>query len=374
MPRQYDRPSTDEDWRVDDSPPGSGVTSVTVRPAEQQEPAVEESPSDQLAVLYRFFADHLDELRAMPSSFSSVRRGLPLVVDADDLVSIVLGRMADLLLSASSTDERLARVTKYCTLGYVYRAMEHEAIDRGRVAARQQPWNDAYAADRPSDESGPEHAVLRTGVTQQLVVILSTLRRRSTRDRPPTTCITEIHVRCIQAIQAGHGSQTTLAMNLGVDDSRVTQIKKQVFAKIKETIYVAGVLGHRDGLSRSESIDSALDVYDGTKIRVHSAADRARLSAAAGSVTITRDRGQRADAAAAAVLYLRRPDKKVLRGQLSAAGGAAMTSFVADFVRDLHRSEAAQSEAAGVAHPNCCTACPAHNPSIDRVVWEVEAR
>jgi hypothetical protein len=336
----------------------------------------DESPGARAQVegLYEFFAEQLDQLRRMPSTFASVRAGLRLVVEPDDLISIVLGKLVDRLFAAPDRDELLLRSAKFRSLGYVYKAMEHEAIDRARVATRHTAWPDDYPDRSDGIDEADERRDAMVASTRRLGVIISTLRDRSGRAAPPTTCLTNIHQACLAAVKEGRGSQSSLAAALGVDDSRISQIKKQVTGKIKETIYIAGILGPECGLDQPELINAALDVYDGTAPeRVLSSSQRAKLTAASAEVRTKIDHGQRADPGAAAALYLRRKDKKGVRDDIAAGGASALQAFTLGFGRDLHDAESAHAVACRVTHPNCSACCSPHNPDPDRIVWPVDA-
>ena len=169
---------------------------------------------------------------------------------------------------------------------------------------------DPSVSERPSDDED----------RRNLVVLLQTLRDRAERADPSATCLTTLHVRCWQAVVAGRGAQASLARELKVDPSRISQIKSSATAKVRESLYVAGVLAHPGTLSDADRIHACLDVYDATggPARALTTAQRAWLATAALAVTVSPSNGQRADARAAADRYLRRKDKKSLREKISA--------------------------------------------------------
>ncbi len=201
--------------------------------------------------------------------------------------------------------------------------------------------------------------------------VIDVLRIRGEGPGPRPTCLTPLHVRCWQAVLSGRGGQTELARELGVTPSRLSQIKASAASKVHETLYIAGILGPPGALTSPRTILTCLDLYDGVPggDRLHSPAARARLAAAALSVTVSDDQGQRVDARAAAERYLRRRDKAPLRSRLAACH-EDRRQFDSDFAVALHTLEAAQAAASGSPHPNCVLNCAAHNPVPDRVVWD----
>ena len=85
---------------------------------------------------------------------------------------------------------------------------------------------------------------------RNIAVLVQTLRNRAERAAPSATCLTALHVRCWQAVVAGRGAQASLARELKVDPSRISQIKSSATAKVRETLYIAGVLAHLGTLER----------------------------------------------------------------------------------------------------------------------------
>ena len=323
-----------------------------------------------LQQLYGFFVEHYDEVAAMPGSFASVRRGLPLAAEPPELINTVLSKLADRINQSSTTTELAERVGAYCRLGYVYRAMENENNDYGRRQLRLRPLSDQYEdlAEGSVGEPSADDEDRRN-----LAVLLHTLRNRAERATPRATCLTTLHVRCWQAVVAGHGAQATLARELKVDPSRISQIKSSATAKVRETVYIAGVLGEPGTLGDANRIHTCLDVYDVITgpARVLTTEQRARLATAAHAVKVSPVEGQRADPRAAADRYLRRKDKKPLREKIN-ADARRRREFEAEFADLLHAAEIAQSSAIGHPHPNCTLNCDPHNPQHDRVIWHIE--
>ena len=324
-----------------------------------------------LQTLYDFFVQHYAEILAMPGTFASVKRGLPLAVEPSELINTVLSKMADRLNRAKTAAELTERADVFCRLGYIYRAMENENNDSGRRRSRVQSLSDDWERcdDNPSVDERPGDDEDR----RNLVVLLQTLRDRAERADPSATCLTTLHVRCWQAVVAGRGAQASLARELKVDPSRISQIKSSATAKVRETLYIAGVLAHPGTLSDADRIHACLDVYDATggPARALTAAQRAWLATAALAVTVSPSRGQRADARAAADRYLRRKDKKGLREKIS-ADDQQRREFEAEFAELLHSAEVAQANAIQHSHPNCTLNCDPHNPQHDRIIWHIE--
>ena len=62
-------------------------------PASDQVPDVPAAAvTAALQTLYGFFVEHYAEIVAMPSSFASVKQGLPLAVEPSELVNTVLSK------------------------------------------------------------------------------------------------------------------------------------------------------------------------------------------------------------------------------------------------------------------------------------------
>jgi len=324
-----------------------------------------------LQTLYGFFVEHYADIAAMPGTFASVKRGLPLTAEPAELINTVLSKMADRLNRAKTAAELAERTEVFCRLGYIYRAMQNENNDSGRRQLRVQSLSDDWEAgtedpsvsERPSDDED----------RRNLVVLLQTLRDRAERADPCATCLTTLHVRCWQAVVAGRGAQASLARELRVDPSRISQIKSSATAKVRESLYVAGVLAHPGTLSDADRIHACLDVYDATAgpTRALTTAQRAWLATAALAVTVSPSNGQRADARAAADRYLRRKDKKSLREKVT-ADDRRRQEFEAEFAELLHTAESAQARAIDHLHPNCTLNCDPHNPQHDRVIWHIE--
>ena len=341
-------------------------------------PAADQTPNVSAAMvtaalqqLYGFFVEHHDELLAMPSSFASVKQGLPLASEPAELINTVLSKLADRINQARTAAELAERASAYCRLGYLYRAMENENNDYGRRQLRLRPLsdqNEAPTVGQAGDEQSGDDEDRRN-----LALLLRTLRNRADRATPRTTCLTTLHVRCWQAVVAGHGAQAALARELKVDPSRISQIKSSASAKVRETLYVAGVLGQPGTLGDADRIHACLDVYDVTAgpARALTSEQRARLATAALAVKVSPANGQRADSRAAADRYLRRKDKKALREKI-AADVDQRQEFEAEFADLLHAAEIAQSSAIGHPHPNCTLNCDPHNPQHDRIIWHIE--
>ena len=338
--------------------------------AEQGPDASAAEVTAALQQLYGFFVEHYDEISAMPGSFASVRRGLPLAAEPPELINTVLSKLADRINQSRTTTELAERVGAYCRLGYVYRAMENENNDYGRRQLRLRPLSDQYEdlAERSVGEPSGDDEDRRN-----LAVLLHTLRNRAERAIPRATCLTTLHVRCWQAVVAGHGAQATLARELKVDPSRISQIKSSATAKVRETVYIAGVLGQPGTLGDANRIHTCLDVYDVITgpARALTTEQRARLATAAHAVKVSPVEGQRADPRAAADRYLRRKDKKTLREKIN-ADARRRQEFEAEFADLLHAAEIAQASAIGHPHPNCTLNCEPHNPQHDRVIWHIE--
>ena len=324
-----------------------------------------------LQELYGFFVEHYDEISAMPGSFSSVRRGLPLAAEPPELINTVLSKLADRINQARTATELAERTAAYCRFGYVYRAMENENNDYGRRQLRLRPLSDQTEdlTERPASNEGSGDDEDR----RNLALMLQALRNRAERATPRATCLTTLHVRCWQAVVAGHGAQATLARELKVDPSRISQIKSSATAKVRETLYIAGVLGQPGTLGDADRIHACLDVYDVTAgpARALTTEQRARLATAAHAVKVSPAEGQRADSRAAADRYLRRKDKKSLREEIS-ADAQRRQKFETEFADLLHAAEIAQSSAVSHPHPNCTLNCDSHNPQHDRVIWHIE--
>jgi hypothetical protein len=324
-----------------------------------------------LQTLYGFFVEHYAEIVAMPSSFTSVKQGWPLAVEPSELVNTVLSKMADRISQAKSATELADRADVFCRLGYVYRAMENENNDSGRRQLRLRPLPDdwEHREDGPAVEGPTAHDEDK----RNIAVLVQTLRNRAERAAPSATCLTALHVRCWQAVVAGRGAQASLARELKVDPSRISQIKSSATAKVRETLYIAGVLAHRGTLSDADRIHACLDVYDttGGPARALTTEQRARLATAALEVKESPANGQRVDAQAAAARYLRRKDKKELRERIE-ADVQRRRQFEAEFAELLHGAEVAQSSAIDHPHPNCTLNCDTHNPQHDRVIWHIE--
>ena len=130
--------------------------------------------------------------------------------------------------------------------------------DNSGVQSLSDDWercaDDSSVGERPGDDED----------RRNLVVLLQTLRDRAERADPSATCLTTLHVRCWQAVVAGRGAQASLARELKVDPSRISQIKSSATAKVRETLYIAGVLAHLGTLSDADRIHACLDVYDAT--------------------------------------------------------------------------------------------------------------
>ncbi len=344
----------------------------TVAPAaEQARDVTAAAVTAALQKLYGFFVEHYDEILAMPGSFASVKRGLPLAAEPSELINTVLSKLADRINQARTATELAERAGAYCRLGYVYRAMENENNDYGRRQLRLRP-----LSDQNDDLTEGPAAGERSGDDEDrrnLAVLLQTLRNRAERATPRATCLTTLHVRCWQAVVAGHGAQASLARELKVDPSRISQIKSSATAKVRETLYIAGVLGQPGTLSDADRIHACLDVYDVTSgpARALTTEQRARLATAAHAVKVSPASGQRADSRAAADRYLRRKDKKSLREKID-ADVERRQEFEAEFADLLHAAEIAQSSAIGHPHPNCTLNCDPHNPQHDRVIWHIE--
>ena len=345
----------------------------TVSPTAEQGPdAAAAAVTATLQQLYGFFVEHYDEILAMPGSFASVRRGLPLAAEPSELVNTVLSKLADRINQARTATELAERVRAYCRLGYVYRAMENENNDFGRRQLRLRPLSDQNEdlTERPAagERSGGDDEDRRN-----LAILLDALRNRAERATPRATCLTTLHIRCWQAVVAGHGAQATLARELKVDPSRISQIKSSATAKVRETLYIAGVLGHPGTLGDADRIHACLDVYDVTAgpARALTTEQRARLATAAHAVKVSPAEGQRADPRVAADRYLRRKDKRSLREKIN-GDVQQRQEFEAEFADSLHAAEIAQSSAVGHPHPNCTLNCDPHNPQHDRVIWHIE--
>jgi hypothetical protein len=324
-----------------------------------------------LQKLYRFFVDQHAEILAMPRSFASVKQGLALAAEPPELINTVLSRLADRLNQARTAAELAERTEAYCRLGYIYKAMENENNDCGRRQLRLRPLSDDWdrSAEGPTGGEGPGDD---DEDRRNLAVLVHTLRDRAERAAPSTTCLTTLHVRCWQAVVAGHGAQASLARELKVDPSRITQIKSSAAAKVRETLYVAGVLAKPGTLGDADRIHACLDVYDvQSGPRALTTEQRARLATAALAVKVSPAKGQRADSQAAADRYLRRKDKKSLRENVS-ADVERRREFETEFAESLHAAETAQSSAIGHPHPNCTLNCDPHNPQHDRVIWHIE--
>ena len=339
--------------------------------AEQGPDASAAAVTAALQQLYSFFVEHYDDISAMPGSFSSVRRGLPLAAEPPELINTVLSKLADRVNQARTATELAERVGAYCRLGYVYRAMENENNDYGRRQLRLRP-----LSDRNDDLTEGPATGERSGDDEDrrnLAVLLHTLRNRAERATPRATCLTTLHVRCWQAVVAGHGAQAALARELKVDPSRISQIKSSATAKVRETLYIAGVLGQPGTLGDADRIHACLDVYDVTSgsARALTTEQRARLATAAHAVKVSPVEGQRADPRAAADRYLRRKDKKSLREKID-ANVEQRQEFESEFAELLHAAEIAQASAIGHPHPNCTLNCDPHNPQHDRVIWHIE--
>ena len=321
--------------------------------------------------LYRFFVDHYAEILAMPGSFASVKQGLPLAAEPSELVNTVLSKLADRINLARTPTELAERADAYCRLGYVYKAMENENNDCGRRQLRLRPlsddWDQSTEGSPAGERSGDEED------RRNLAVLLQTLRSRAERAAPRATCLTTLHVRCWQAVVAGRGAQASLARELKVDPSRISQIKSSATAKVREALYIAGVLGKPGTLGDGDRIEACLDVYDVTSgpARALTSEQRARLATAALAVKVSPAKGQRADSHAAADRYLRRKDKKSLREKIGADVERRL-EFEAEFADLLHGAETAQATAISHPHPNCTLNCDPHNPQHDRVIWQIE--
>ena len=247
-----------------------------------------------------------------------------MAAEPPELINTVLSKLADRINQARTATELAERAGAYCRLGYVYRAMENENNDYGRRQLRLRPLSDQNealtGAGRRRRAIGDDDEDRRN-----LALLLQTLRNRAERATPRATCLTTLHVRCWQAVVAGHGAQATLARELKVDPSRISQIKSSATAKVRETLYIAGVLGQPGTLSDADRIHACLDVYDVTAgpARALTTEQRARLATAALAVKVSPANGQRADSRAAADRYLRRKDKKGLREKISCRRPAA---------------------------------------------------
>ena len=111
-----------------------------------------------LQTLYGFFVEHYAEIVAMPGTFASVKRGLPLAVEPSELINTVLSKMADRLSRAKTATELAERADAFCRLGYIYRAMENENNDSGRRQLRVQSLSDDWerCADGPVRQRAAE--------------------------------------------------------------------------------------------------------------------------------------------------------------------------------------------------------------------------
>jgi hypothetical protein len=333
-------------------------------------PVSDEAVADALERLYEFFVDQYAAIVAMPSSFDSAKQGMRLAAEPEELAHTVLSKLADKLETSSTTAELEDRLRKFCSPSYIYRVMENANIDLARHQQRIRPLGEVYGQVEDLQGSHESTDAERDGHEQNARTLLEVLLDRSMSHKPGATCLTPLHVRCWQAVVTGRGAQSQLAQELGVDRSRITQIKASAVSKVQLALYVAGILGPPETLRSAGGINACLDTYDGLSGRqALDVAQRARLAVAAPTVQTTPTHGQRADHRAAASRYLRRKDKKALSERF-AADDDARAQFYADFADTLHAAEAAQAASVCNPYPNCTLDCDFHNPVHDRIVWE----
>ncbi len=348
-------------------------------------PAGEPGPSAQQRqearrALRSFFEIHHDELSTLGAQLAFGRvYGRSGYFRPEEYLSFAYVRIAARLESSPSPEALVERLADCLQVRYVYVAMRNSA--RHLFAQLK--------TDVPVWEALPEHDVTEVptvvnGDSDTLAVIVSTLRERAVRQRPAATALSELHVRCWLAVLSNdRGAQSQLARDLGVDRSRITQIKRSGRAKVLETLYLAGILGPPGALKSSEEIHRCLDAFEEAGPDTAGGTDpaggpgpltpiqRAHLQTAALAVTVREQHGQRADHRAAAQLHLKRRDHAGLRADID-EGEVELDDYLNAFATVLHGAESRHAERLEHSYPNCTLNCDDHNPVHDRVVWEVE--
>lgn len=337
--------------------------------AESKGPSFDSSPA--IAQVSAYFEEHFTDLVALACR---VRLGPVYGRDhyfsPDEYVSFAYLRIAAHLDASTDADDLAARLARCLQPSYLYVTMRHAALDLAKTLKSDQVTWDGEMPDAAVAEEWP--ADLRADV-ETCGALLQVLRERGERPEPPRTALTQRHLDCWTAmIRDGRGALTQLALRLGVDKGRVSQLITEAKSKVREALYLAGILAAPGTLGSPREIHGCLDVYDDRSARpALDRVQRAALETGANAVTISQTSGQRADHRRAAELHLKRRSHKALAKAIS-AGEHPFDAWAADFAQTLHAAESRHAEQIASQHPNCTLSCDRHNPVSDRVIWEVD--